>query len=116
MLDFQNHAYVMGILNCTSDSFYPGSRVPGTEQALQQARRMISAGAEILDVGGESTRPGSESVSLDVELERTIPIIQKISRELNIPISIDTSKHEVARQALKAGASIVNDVSIFKIL
>mgnify|MGYP002395901806 CR=1 FL=1 len=113
-LDFRRKTYVMGILNCTPDSFYPGSRLHRLEQALEAARNMISAGADILDVGGESTRPGSEQVSAEEERNRVIPLIELLRRESDILISIDTRKWKVAEAALDAGADLVNDVSALR--
>ena len=104
----------MGILNCTPDSFYPGSRVPGIDQAVQTAHSMIQAGADILDVGGESTRPGSDPVEAAEECERVIPVIQQIRKLSNVLISIDTRKVEVAERALAAGADLVNDISALR--
>ncbi|PKK86644.1 MAG: dihydropteroate synthase [Thermoplasmata archaeon HGW-Thermoplasmata-1] len=102
---------VMGILNVTPDSFSDGGAHYSTDAAVDYARCMIAAGADIIDIGGESTRPGSEGVTLDEELRRTIPVIERLAQESGILISIDTRKAEVARRALKAGASIINDVS-----
>jgi len=113
-LDFNRKTYIMGILNCTPDSFYPESRVNGTEAALKGARRMITSGVDIIDIGGESTRPGSNGVSVSEELKRVIPIIKAIRKESNVIISIDTRKREVAEQALDEGADMVNDVSGLK--
>ena len=90
VLDFQERPYVMGILNCTPDSFYPGSRVPEIDQAVQRALSMIQAGADILDVGGESTRPGSDPVGASVEIGRVVPVINKIRELSEVLISIDT--------------------------
>ena len=104
----------MGILNCTPDSFYPGSRVPGIDQAVQTAQAMIRAGADILDVGGESTRPGSDPVEAAEEIRRVIPVIQRIRKLSNVLISIDTRKVEVAERALAAGADLVNDISALR--
>lgn len=101
---------VMGILNVTPDSFSDGGRFVGTPLALEQARRMHAEGAAIIDVGGESTRPGASPVSVDEEIERVIPVIEAIASELPARISIDTSKPEVMRQAVSAGASMINDV------
>lgn len=100
----------MGILNVTPDSFSDGGRFRARQAALDQARAMVEAGADIIDIGGESTRPGANAVSLEDELERTIPVIEAISAELPVPISIDTSKPEVMRQAVAAGAGMINDV------
>lgn len=100
----------MGILNVTPDSFSDGGRYTLVEQALQHAKKMVEDGADIIDIGGESTRPGHAAVSLDEELSRVVPIIEAISREVDVPISIDTYKAETARQAIEAGAHIINDV------
>lgn len=104
---------IMGILNVTADSFYDGGRYMNRDCALERARQMVREGADIIDVGGESTRPGSSGVPLDEELRRVIPVISSISEELDIKISCDTSKPEVASQALQAGAHIINDVTGF---
>lgn len=114
MLDFQSRPYVMGILNCTPDSFYPGSRLSGTAQALERARHMAAAGADILDVGGESTRPGSDAVEEAEEIRRVVPVIRAIREQSEVMISIDTRKAQVAEQALDAGADLVNDVSALR--
>jgi dihydropteroate synthase len=113
-LDFRRRIHVMGILNCTPDSFYPGSRLPRSEPALAAARAMIASGADILDVGGESTRPGSEPVTVDEELSRVMPVLEGIRAESDVLLSIDTRKVDVARQALQAGADMVNDVSALR--
>lgn len=102
---------VMGVLNITPDSFSDGGRFCDLDAALDQARQMVTAGADIIDIGGESTRPFSDSVSAAVEMERTIPVIAQLTDEISIPISIDTTKSEVAAAALQAGASIINDIS-----
>jgi len=101
---------VMGILNVTPDSFSDGGLFISVEQAIQQARRMVDEGAAIIDVGGESTRPGAKPVSAAEEIERVIPIIEAIARELPVVISVDTSKPEVMRAAVAAGAGLINDV------
>jgi len=101
----------MGILNVTPDSFSDGGRYLAVDQALCRARTMISEGAGIIDVGGESTRPGASPVTVSEELARTIPVVEGLRSEWDGPISIDTSKAAVAEQALAAGANIVNDVS-----
>lgn len=105
---------VMGILNVTPDSFSDGGDFQKPEAALNQALAMVEAGADIIDVGGESTRPGAVAVSVKEELSRTIPVIQQLARRVRAPISIDTAKAEVAEAALKAGASIVNDVTALR--
>lgn len=99
----------MGILNVTKDSFSDGGLYLNPENAKQQAQKMIEAGASIIDIGGESTRPGAEPVTIDDELNRVIPIIEYVS-QLNVPISIDTNKPEVMHAAVVAGASMINDV------
>jgi dihydropteroate synthase len=101
---------VMGILNVTPDSFSDGGRHYGIEQAVNHAKKLVRDGADILDIGGESTRPGAEPVSLEDELARVLPVIRAVRQELNIPISIDTYKAEVARCALLEGADIINDI------
>lgn len=105
------HTLVMGILNLTPDSFYDGGRYADPDAALKQARRMVDEGADIIDIGGESTRPGSDPVPLDEELRRVVPIVRKVKEGLKTLVSIDTYKSEVARRALDAGADIVNDIS-----
>lgn len=102
---------LMAILNVTPDSFSDGGKIASVDEAVRQAERFISEGAGILDVGGESTRPGSERISVDEEIDRVVPVIQAISERFDIPVSIDTSKAEVAEAALAAGAEIINDIS-----
>lgn len=102
---------IMGIVNVTPDSFSDGGRFLGRDEAIEQARRMIEAGADILDIGGESTRPFSDPVDAEDELRRVMPVIEGIRRFSDIPISIDTTKAAVARRALEAGADMINDVS-----
>ncbi len=109
-----SHPQVMGILNITPDSFSDGGCYQKTEVALQCARKMVEEGAAIIDVGGESTRPGAPEVSVNEELDRVLPVIERLSRELPVPISIDTSKPCVMREALKAGAGFINDVTALK--
>ena len=113
-LDFTHKTYVMGILNCTQDSFYPSSRAATLKEALKAARGMRDAGVDIIDVGGESTRPGSEAVPENEEIRRVIPVIQALRGESDVLISIDTRKKEVAERALDAGADIVNDISALR--
>jgi dihydropteroate synthase len=100
----------MGVINTTPDSFSDGGRFDTTQKAFAQAQRMIAAGADILDIGGESTRPASQPVDLDEELARTVPLIRALREVSNIPISIDTNKAEVMRAAVAAGASIINSI------
>ncbi|MDP4279574.1 MAG: dihydropteroate synthase [Dehalococcoides mccartyi] len=102
--------YIMGIVNVTADSFSGDGLGADPEAALEQARRFALEGADILDIGGESTRPGSQPVSTREELDRVIPAVRLISRNLDIPVSVDTYRREVAEEALKAGACIINDV------
>ena len=113
-LDFTRRTVVMGILNVTPDSFYAGSRRPGTAQAVADGVAMVAGGAEIIDVGGESTRPGAQPVSEDEELGRVLPVVRGLRREIGAPISIDTYKSSIARAALDAGADIVNDISALR--
>ncbi|MGN8769847.1 dihydropteroate synthase [Paenibacillus barengoltzii] len=106
---------VMGILNVTPDSFSDGGRYNNVERAVQHAREMVAEGGDIIDIGGESTRPGHVPVSEQEELERVIPVVEALHRELpHIPLSVDTYKAQVAYEALKAGAHIINDVWGFK--
>src|SRR5262245_15634930 len=101
---------VMGVLNVTPDSFSDGGRFADRKSALQQARRLIAEGAAIVDIGGESTRPGAEPAGIAQELERVIPVIEAVRRESEVFISVDTSKPEVMQAAVSAGADIINDV------
>ncbi len=109
--DLSSRTFIMGILNITPDSFSDGGRYYSTEKAIEHALRMEDEGADFIDIGGESTRPGAESVSVEEELKRVIPVIEKLAGKIEIPISIDTTKSEVARKALDTGAEIVNDIS-----
>ena len=102
---------IMAILNVTPDSFSDGGRLGSVADAVRRAEEMITQGADIIDVGGESTRPTSEPVAADEELRRTIPVIDAIAKRFDIPISIDTTKSQVARAAVDAGAEIINDIS-----
>lgn len=101
---------VMGILNVTPDSFSDGGRFVDQAQALAHARAMLMQGADIIDIGGESTRPGARAVGIQEEIDRVVPVIERLARETPVPISIDTSKPEVMRAAVAAGAGIINDV------
>lgn len=103
--------YLMGILNVTPDSFSDGGEFSNLEKAIAQAQKMIHNGADIIDIGGESTRPHAEQISTEEELHRVIPVIQKLRQETSIPLSIDTTKATVAQEAIAAGADIVNDIS-----
>ena len=109
--DFASSTHIMGILNVTPDSFSDGGKYSDTRQAVDRALRMVDEGADIIDVGGESTRPGSDPVAVEEEIHRVLPVIEELSEKTLIPISIDTYKSEVAEKALQAGACIVNDVS-----
>lgn len=102
---------IMGVINITPDSFSDGGRFFGHHEALEQARQLIAAGADVLDIGGESTRPGAQPVTLAEEIDRVVPLIATLSNQWDGPISIDTLKPEVAEEAFKAGAEIWNDVS-----
>lgn len=109
-LPLGKRTYIMGILNVTPDSFFDGGRYNELEKALEKARELVKNGADIIDIGGESTRPGFIPVSEEEELSRVIPVVEVLTRELDVPISIDTTKSIVAEKALEAGAHIVNDV------
>jgi dihydropteroate synthase len=109
-LNTKKKTIIMGILNATPDSFSDGGRFNEISRAVEHAQEMVENGADIIDVGGESTRPGFAAISAEEELERVIPIIEAIAKHVKIPISIDTYKAEVARQAIAAGAHIINDI------
>ncbi|MFN2530329.1 MAG: dihydropteroate synthase [Pyrinomonadaceae bacterium] len=113
-LPFGERTLVMGILNVTPDSFSDGSRYFSHDEAIAQAERMIAEGADIVDVGGESTRPGSVPVSIQEEIERIVPIVADLTRRTETPISVDTTKSQVARAALAEGAAIINDISALR--
>ncbi|MBU3159778.1 dihydropteroate synthase [Clostridium frigoris] len=106
--------YIMGILNVTPDSFSDGGKFNDMRSAIEHAKLMVAEGVDIIDIGGESTRPGHENVSCDEEIKRVIPIIRELKKELNIPISVDTYKGKVAELAIKAGADMINDIWGFK--
>ena len=109
--DWGQRTYLMGILNVTPDSFSDGGKFNHVESALTHAQDMISSGADIIDIGGESTRPNAEEITLEEELSRVIPIIARLRQKTSIPISIDTTKAKVAQAAIETGADIVNDIS-----
>ena len=111
VFDVSRHGLIMGVLNVTPDSFSDGGEFLTADKATERGLQMAAEGAHIIDVGGESTHPGTEPVPLEEELRRVIPVIENLRRKLDVPISIDTSKAEVARAAIEAGASIVNDVT-----
>ncbi len=104
-------AVVMGILNVTPDSFSDGGKFMLLDNAIRHAEKMLQEGATILDIGGESTRPGSKRVSTDEEIERVLPVVEEIAKRFDVAISIDTTKSEVAERAVQAGAEIINDIS-----
>lgn len=109
-LDYSDKTLIMGILNVTPDSFSDGGHFDQIDRAVQHAIEMVEQGADIIDVGGESTRPGYEQISVQAELDRVIPVIHALVEKVQVPISIDTYKAEVARQAVMAGAHIINDI------
>jgi len=111
IVDLSERGMIMGVLNVTPDSFSDGGEFFGIDQAIERGIQIAAEGADLIDVGGESTRPGAEPVSLKEELQRVIPVIEKLRAKIDIPISIDTSKSQVAEAALNAGASIINDVT-----
>ena len=108
--DVKNHTYVMGILNVTPDSFSDGGKYNTMEKALRRAEEMTAQGADILDVGGESTRPGYGQISEAEETERIVPVIRRLKETFDVPVSVDTYKAGVAREALRAGADLINDI------
>jgi dihydropteroate synthase len=110
-LIWKKRTYLMGVLNVTPDSFSDGGEFNNLNTAVSQAKYLVESGADILDIGGESTRPGSQEISVEEEINRVLPIIQAIRKELTIPISVDTTKAAVAKAAVVAGADIVNDIS-----
>ena len=111
VFDVSREGLIMGVLNVTPDSFSDGGEFLKTDKATERGLQMAAEGAHIIDIGGESTRPGSEPVAVEEELRRVIPVIENLHSNLDVPISIDTSKADVARAAIHAGASIVNDVT-----
>lgn len=109
-IELGKRTLIMGILNVTPDSFSDGGRYNNLDSALEQAKKMIENGVDIIDIGGESTRPGHTQISVEEEIGRVVPVIEMLSKELDIIISIDTYKYQVAEAALKAGAHIINDI------
>jgi dihydropteroate synthase len=109
-----NKPIIMGVLNVTPDSFSDGGLFIESSSAIAQAKIMVEEGAGIIDIGGESTRPGAPEVSIENELKRVMPVIEALSGNINVPISIDTSKPEVMQKAFEAGASIINDVNALR--
>lgn len=112
--DLNNEVYIMGILNVTPDSFSDGGRFNSLDRSLKQVEKMISDGADIIDIGGESTRPGHEPLGKDEEIDRLIPVIEGVRSRFDIPISVDTYKADVGELALKAGGDLINDIWGFK--
>ena len=108
--DTEHNTYIMGILNVTPDSFSDGGQHNAPDAALSHAERMISEGADIIDVGGESTRPGHTQISDEEEISRVVPVIERLKKEFSVPVSIDTYKSAVAEAAVRAGADLVNDI------
>jgi len=112
--DLSTRTHIMGVINCTPDSFYSGSRRTRVDEAVAFGLQMAEDGADFLDVGGESSRPGSDPVSEQEELDRVLPVIQALSKSTDIPISIDTYKASIAEAALEAGALMINDISALR--
>ncbi len=110
-LDLGRRTCIMGVLNVTPDSFSDGGDFFTVDDAVTQGHRLYKDGADVLDIGGESTRPFSDAVSAEEEIQRVVPVIERLSKRISIPISIDTTKAEVAESAIKAGASMINDIS-----
>jgi len=113
-IDCRQRPLVMGIVNVTPDSFYDGGRYVDVGQAVAHARQLVEQGADLLDIGAESTRPGASAVTEQEELTRVVPVVAELARHVTVPISVDTTKSAVARAALDAGASIINDVSALR--
>ena len=113
--DLDKRTLIMGILNVTPDSFSDGGKHFSTDDAVKHALLMEKEGADIIDIGGESTRPSAKTISLDEEMNRTIPVIEQLIEEISIPVSIDTYKSDVARRALDLGVGMVNDISALKV-
>ena len=114
VLPIGEHTCIMGVLNVTPDSFSDGGEYLDERKALEHAVRMAEEGADIIDIGGESSRPGAEAISTEEELARILPVIKAIRKKINVPLSVDTYKSEVARRALAEGASVVNDISALR--
>ncbi len=113
--DLSSRTFVMGVLNITPDSFSDGGKYLDTNAALNHAKEMVADGADFIDIGGRSTRPGSGEISVEEEINRVMPVLRELKKTVDVPISIDTFRSEVADEALGAGAVIVNDVSGFKL-
>lgn len=110
IFDTKNHTYIMGILNVTPDSFSDGGKWNQYDRAMPHVEKMIEEGADIIDIGGESTRPGHVQISAQEECERTVPFVEAVKKNFDIPVSIDTYKSQVAEAAILAGADLVNDI------
>ena len=108
--DTAEHTYIMGILNVTPDSFSDGGKWNTPDEALGRAEQMVKDGADIVDIGGESTRPGHEQITEEEEIQRVVPVIEAVKARIDVPVSVDTYKSRVAEAALKAGADLVNDI------
>jgi len=109
--DLGKRTLVVGILNVTPDSFSDGGKINNLDKALKHAKKMADEGADIIDIGGESTRPGAKKITAEEEIKRVLPVFKKIVKEVNVPISIDTYKSEVAKKCLENGASMINDIT-----
>jgi dihydropteroate synthase len=114
VFDFSQRPFIMGIVNVTPDSFSDGGTFSNADQAVAHGVRLAEAGADIIDIGGESTRPGASPVSATEELERVLPVVSALAKKITVPLSIDTTKAAVAQKALEAGADMVNDVSALR--
>ena len=110
LFDLDNNSYLMGILNITPDSFSDGGAYTTIDEALKKAEKMVEEGASIIDIGGESTRPGHVKIRDQEEMERVIPVIEKVKKEIDVAVSLDTYKYEVAREGILAGADMINDI------
>lgn len=108
--DFDSHTYVMGILNVTPDSFSDGGKFSGIDAALSHAEKLVRDGADVIDIGGESTRPNYTQISDEEEIARIAPVIERVKKEIDVPVSVDTYKHRVAKAAIDAGADMINDI------
>ena len=108
--DLEQESYIMGILNVTPDSFSDGSRYQSLDAALRQTEKMVEEGAAIIDIGGESTRPGHEKITEQQEIERVVPVIEAVKERFDVPISLDTYKYEVAKAGLAVGVDLLNDI------
>jgi len=108
---FGSRTYIMGILNVTPDSFSDGGEFDSVDKAVAHAKQMVADGVDVIDIGGESTRPGAKSITIEEEIIRVIPVIEELTKKVNIPLSIDTYKSEIAKKALDLGIAMVNDIT-----